>query len=171
MNEIISFEVTDYTDGGTHRLNRYTIYQDSSAQSGDAFYARMGRFFANGSIHKELGGAMTDSPDHVWLLAYEGEEDNRQIVAFSGCRFNADRSVAWFTETWVDPAHRNNGLFEQMFTLKFRLCVEIGARVVKGLANPASAAMFKRHDWQPTSVRGQWTHYEKHVESSAPVEA
>ena len=167
MNEIHEFEVVDYSEGNP-LLTRYTIYQDSSAESGDEFYARMGRFFANGAIHKELGGAMTDSPDHVWLLAY----DRDQIVAFSGCRFNADRSVATFTETWVAPAHRGRGLFERLFALKYDLCVEMGAQVVKGLANAASAAMFEGHGWQPTSVRGQWTHYEKRVGAgAAAVEA
>ena len=150
-------------------FDKYQICQDSSAESGHQFYALMGRFFASASIRRELGGPMSDDANHVWLMAYE--KGGEEIVAFSGVRFNADRTVATFTETWVAPEHRNNGLFDRLFTLKYDLCAASGARVVKGMANAASAAAFERHGWQATAVRGSWTHYEKRVQTAAPVEA
>lgn len=137
----------------------YIIYRDSSAENGDEFYRRMGRFFADATIRKELGGPMTDSPDHVWLVVLY----HREIVAFSGCRFSADRSTAWFTETYVLPEHRRRGLFGRLFELKYKLCAEAGARVVKGLANANSRPMFERHGWRVASVRGSWTYYDKEV--------
>lgn len=142
-------------------FDRYELFQDSSAASGDDFFRHMGRFFADPAIRKELGGPMSDSERHVWLMARS--MDTGEIVAFSGVRFSVDRRVAWFTETWVSPDHRNNGLFERLFTLKYDMCVAAGARTVYGMANPISAAMFERHGWQVASQRGQWSHYEKHV--------
>lgn len=137
----------------------YQIYRTSSADDVQ-FYCRMGRFFADAGIRKELGGPMSDSPNHVWLVVVRGGE----IVAFSGCRFNADRSVAHFTETYVLPEHRRKGLFGRLFDIKYDLCVAAGARVVKGLANAASRPTFERHGWRVASVRGQWTYYDKEVE-------
>lgn len=143
----------------------YCIYRSSSVADGD-FYCRMGRFFADPGIRKELGGPLSDSPDHVWLLVtsvHTGE-----IVAFSGCRFNAGRSAAWFTETYVFPEHRRRGLFGRLFDLKYELCAAEGARVVKGLANAMSRPMFERHGWRVTSVRGSWTYFEKQLEVITP---
>mgnify|MGYP003620175280 CR=1 FL=1 len=137
------------------------IWKSSSARDDREFYGRMGRIFADAGIRKELGGPITDSPDHVWLLVIEDDSD--EVVAFSGCRFNADRSIAWFTETYVFPEHRRRGLFGRLFQLKFDLCAAEGARVVKGLANASSRPMFERHGWRVTSVRGSWTYYEMEV--------
>ena len=144
----------------------YAIYRDGSAENAE-FYCRMGRFFADAGIRKELGGPMTDSPDHVWLLVMDN--NSGEIVAFSGCRFNADRSVAWFTETWVSPEHRRKGIFSRLFELKFDLCAAEGARVVKGLANAWSRPIFERHGWRVASVRGSWTYYEKEVSHAITV--
>lgn len=144
---------------------QYVILADSSAETGDEFYRRMGRYFADPAIRKELGGPLSDGPDYVWLLVYhEG-----QIVAFSSYRFDAAKGVAWFNETYVFPEHRRRGLFGRLFELKYELCVEVGARVVKGLANAGSRPMFERHGWRVASVRGSWTYYDKEVEHVVAV--
>lgn len=142
----------------------YQIYRTSSAGD-DQFYCRMGRFFADAGIRKELGGPLTDSPDHVWLVVMRGGE----IVAFSSYRFDAAKGVAWFNETYVFPEHRRRGLFGRLFDIKYELCVEAGARVVKGLANTTSRPMFERRGWRVASVRGSWTYYDKEVERVIPV--
>ena len=141
---------------------QYSIYGDSSTESGSAFYARMGRFFADAGIRKELGGPMSDSADHAWLIVLDN--NTAEVVAFSGFRLNADKSIAWFTETYVMPEHRRRGLFGRLFELKHDLCAAEGAKVVKGLANAKSKPTFERHGWQVTSARGQWTYYEKVTE-------
>lgn len=140
----------------------YRIYVDSSTQSGDEFYRRMGRCFADPGIRKELGGPLTDSPDHTWLLVYRDDE----LVAFSGWRRIGD--IAWFTETYVFPAHRRAGLFTRLFDLKYDLCAA-EARVVKGLANTLSRPLFERRGWRVSSIRGSWTYYEKKVEHESGI--
>lgn len=141
-------------------FNGYSIYQTNSRDN-PHFWCEMGRFFADKQIRKELGGPLDDSADHIWLVV---KDQTGEIVAFSSCRFNQDRSVAWFNETCVFPLHRRRGLFTRLFELKYRLCVAEGARVVKGLANALSRPMFEKHGWRVASVRGSWTYYEKVVE-------
>lgn len=147
------------------RFGEYGIYRDSSSESA-GFYCRTGRFFADATIRKELGGPLTNSPSHIWLLAADTTEQ-RDIVAVSGCRLQG--KVAWFTETYVCPEHRRRGLFARLFELKYALCVTEGAQRVRGIANSLSRPMFEQHGWRVTSVRGSWTYYEKEVEHDSII--
>lgn len=139
-------------------LGKYEIYEDDGATHD--FYCRMGRYFANKQIIKELEGPMFDDEYHVWLLAMlKGE-----IIGFSSCRFDElNKGIANFALTYVFPDHRRKGLYRCMFGIKEQMCINHGAKLIKGLANPLSKAVFDDSGWTATRQAGKWTYYQKEV--------
>ena len=141
---------------GTHR--KYKIFLASNKDR--HFYCQMGRFFSNYEIIKELEGPIYDADSYQWLLAKDGLE----IIAFSSCR-DAGNGTWWFNQTWVNPEHRHKGIYRKLFQLKTILCIENGAKVLKGTALTDSKALFEENGWTVTSIRGpRWTWFEKIVE-------
>ncbi len=140
------------------KYKNYNIYLDSRVISDD-FYCRMGRLFADRDIRRELEGPLDDSDQHTWLIVMYDDE----IVAISSYQYDPNKRIATFNETYVFPNHRNCGLFARLFDLKYRHCVEAGARLAKGMANEKSSGLFEQHDWTIASQRGKWTRFEKVV--------
>lgn len=136
----------------------YVIYEDDGASSD--FYCRMGRFFANKQIIKELEGPMFDDQYHVWLLAMQGDA----IVGFSSCRFDEmNKGVAHFALTYVMPDHRRKGLYRCMFSIKQQMCINHNAKFIRGIANPLSKAVFDESGWTAIRQAGKWKHFQKEV--------
>lgn len=117
------------------------------------FYCRMGRFFANRQIVKELEGPMFDDKSYMWVIASHGDE----IAGFSSCYFEDD--IARFGVTYVMPDHRRNGLYRHMFALKLAICTDRGAPEIRGLANPIASRMFIENGFAEVRKAGKWTHY------------
>lgn len=141
----------------------YRIYLDSSAESGNTFYCRMGRFFADKEIGKELAEPLYDSPTSLWLMATDAAGN---ICAF-GC-LDTERmekkGEAVMTFGYVLAAHRNKGLHMALFEARLRLAGEIGARTVYGVANGRSKATFERHGFTVVRVNGQYTYFRKELQ-------
>lgn len=133
----------------------FEIYQTSSLEPD--FYCGMGRYFADKQIVKELEGPMFNDDSYVWLIA---KLDN-QVVGFSSCRF--DEKGAHFGITYIIPDYRRKGLYRSMFLLKQELCVGRDVRVISGLANPVSKAVFDANGWTVSRQAGKWTYYKKEV--------
>ena len=140
----------------------YRIYLDSSAESGNTFYCRMGRFFADRQIGKDLAEPLYDSPTSHWLMATDAAGN---IVAF-GC-LDAERmekkGEAVMAFGWVAPEHRGAGLHTAIFEARLRLAGELGARTVFGVANGRSHKTFERHGFQVVRVNGQYTYFRKEL--------
>lgn len=140
----------------------YRIYLDSSAESGNTFYCRMGRFFADRQIAKELAEPLYDSPASLWLMATDAAGN---ICAF-GC-LDTERmekkGEAVMTFGYVLPAHRGHGLHTALFEQRLRLAADIGARTVYGVANGRSHKTFERHGFTVVRVNGQYTYFRKEL--------
>jgi N-acetylglutamate synthase-like GNAT family acetyltransferase len=95
----------------------------------------------------------------VWLIVRSGDE----IVAISSYQYDPAKRAAIFNETYVFPDHRERGLFGHLFDLKYQLCVEAGAKLVKGLANGRSSGLFENRGWEMVSQRGKWKRFERVV--------
>lgn len=136
----------------------YAIYEDDGASHD--FYCRMGRFFASKQVVKELEGPMFDDVHHVWLLAIkEGE-----IAAFGAVRFDEiGKGVANLTVVYVLPEHRRKGLYRHLFSLREQMCINRGAKLIRGLANPISKTVFEQSGYAISRVAGKWTHFQKEV--------
>lgn len=146
----------------------YRIYSDGSAKNGREFYARVGHLFVDKQIRKELGGPLDSSDDYIWLLVYD---QGAQLVAFSCLNLEqlTTRGEVWFDNAYVFPEHREHGLHGVMFDVRLRLARSCGARVLKGLATPASRAIFEANGFTVASTRGQYRVYRKEVTDEQPV--
>lgn len=140
----------------------YRIYLDSSTESGNTFYCRMGRYFADRSIANELTEPLYDSDTSLWLMATDA---GGNIVAF-GC-LDTERmerkGEAVMTFGYVLPKHRNHGLHTALFEARLRLAADIGARTVYGVANGRSKSTFERHGFTVVRVNGQYTYFRKEL--------
>ena len=112
----------------------YRVYLDSSTESGNTFYCRMGRFFADREVAKELAEPLYDSATSLWLMATDAAGN---IVAFGylDTRDMARKGEALVTYGWVAPDHRCAGLHTALFEARLRLAGELGAITVFGVAN------------------------------------
>lgn len=140
----------------------YKIFEDSSAESGNTFYCRMGWFFANREIARDLAEPMFDSPTARWLMATDGAG---AIVAF-GC-LDLERmerkGEAVLTYGYVMPGHRNQGLHTALFEQRIKLAQELGARTLFGVANGRSKHTFEKHGFNVVRVNGQYTYFRKEL--------
>lgn len=138
----------------------YRIYSDSSQKSGTEFYARIGHVLVDRQIRKELGGPLNSSDDYIWLLTYDSK---MHLVAFSSLNLEhlEKRGEGWFDNAYVFPEHRQHGLHRHMFELRLELARQCGVRVLKGLATPASRAVFEAYGFEIASTRGQYRVYRK----------
>jgi GNAT superfamily N-acetyltransferase len=140
----------------------YRIYLDSSAASGDRFYCRMGRFFADRQISRELEEPMFDGPDCHWLIAF----DDDRVAAF-GC-LDASRLArhgeALLTYGYVLPEHRGRRLHTALFAARLRLAGELGATVVRGVANDSSRRTFAGNGFDVVRQAGRFTHFRKRLD-------
>lgn len=140
----------------------YRVYLDSSTESGNTFYCRMGRFFADREVAKELAEPLYDSATSLWLMACDAAGD---ICAF-GCldtRDMARKGEALVTYGWVAPDHRGAGLHTALFEARLRLAGELGAITVFGVANGRSHKTFERHGFHVVRVNGQYTYFRKEL--------
>lgn len=139
----------------------YKIYRDSSTESGDAFYTRMGKQFASREVFKALEEPMFDTADHVWLLVYAGNE----LAAFACIDGGQMRKkcIAVLTYAYVMPAHRQHGLHGILFELRLSLAINMGAKMIRGVANGNSNSKFISHGFRSTRQNGRFTYYEKEI--------
>ena len=139
-------------------LSDYRIYEDDGATHD--FYCRMGRYFASKQVIKELEGPFFDDEYHIWLLAMAGDS----MAGFSSLRLDEmSKGVANFAITYILPDHRRKGLYRHMFSIKEQMCVRHRAKLIKGLANPLSKAVFDEQCWTATRQAGKWTYYQKEI--------
>lgn len=143
-------QVSEYKD--------YKIFEDDGASPD--FYCRMGRFFADKQVVKELGGPMFDDVHHVWLIAMQGDE----IAGFGAVRLDEmAKGIAHLTVVYILPLHRRKGLYRHLFGLREQMCIRHGAKLIRGLANPTSRAVFVEYGYQVVRTAGKWTHFQKEV--------
>lgn len=140
----------------------YRIFLDSSAASGNTFYCRMGAFFASRTVAKELAEPLFDSPDSHWLIACDAAGD---ICAF-GCvdaAKLASKGEVTLTYGYVRPEFRRQGLHHALFTARLRLAGELGAKVVRGVANGNSRQTFIEYGFERVRDNGQYTYFRKEL--------
>lgn len=139
----------------------YNIMLDSSSESGNAFYCRMGRFFADRQIAKDLGEPMYDSDTSYWVLVYKGNE----ICGF-GCleteKLNKT-GEAVITYGYVLPEHRKQGLHAALFEARLRLAAELGAQSVRGVANSSSRRLFEANGFENTRETKNYVFFSKEL--------
>lgn len=140
----------------------YKFWLDGSGTSGKLFYAEMGRFFSSREVHKELGGSIFDSPEHIWVLV----KHEREVVGFGSMdasRFEKS-GIVFLDWMYIVPEHRKKGLYAKLFEVRLTLAKEMGTKIVRGATSSAIAhRMFKKHGFYKWQDRGSWIYYEKEM--------
>lgn len=145
-------------------LGDIDIYLDSSAQSGDEFYARMGRLFANKVIVQELGEPFTDSPDHTWAVAiHDG------CVVGVGSLQDLGKKKGWLTHAFVCRLYRRYGVHRALFRARLEHARAIGLEQVQGLAVPTTVRTFEREGFSLAGKRGSFSLYELLLVQGVPL--
>lgn len=142
------------------RHNEYRIFQDSSRESGKAFYARVGHLFVDKEIRKEMGGPLDSNDEWIWLLVLDPAD---AIVAFAclNCERLATKREVWFDNAYVKPDHRQHGLHAMLTDLRMDLARSVGAQVLKGLARPTAYISFEARGFEVVRQNGQYRTYQK----------
>lgn len=139
----------------------HRIFQDSSRESGKAFYARVGHLFIDKEIRKDMGGPLDSNDDYIWLLVMD---EGDSIIAFACLDTGklASRGEVWFDNAYVFPDYRQHGLHAKLFDLRMQLVKTLpGAHLLKGLARPTARMAFEMRGFDVVSERGQYRVYQK----------
>ncbi len=140
----------------------YRIFLDSSAVSGNTFYCRMGRYFASREVAKELAEPLFDSPDAHWLIACAAAGDICAFACLDASKL-ASKGEVVMTYAYVFPEQRRQGLHHALFTARLQLAGELGAKVVKGVANGNSRRTFLEYGFEKVRDNGQYTYFRKEL--------
>lgn len=107
--------------------------------------------------HKEMGGPIFDDASQLWAIVYSGSS----VVGFGAIR-RAPHAVVWLDYCYIVPDHRRNGLYRAMLEARLGKCNELNAKSVRVVTRREQvASLLKSHGFEVSSVRGQWTYYEK----------
>lgn len=146
-------------DIGTCGLESYPVALMNSVDDHD-FYSIMGRFFCDKSVLDELEGPIYNHVGSEWLVV---KQNSDSVVAFSS--FRPVQNGRWmFGDTWVAPSVRRSGIFGHLFSLRESICIQRGAKELRGLANVLSRPIYERNWYSVTFRRGpRWTGFVKTV--------
>lgn len=126
----------------------------------DAFWIGMGPYSTSKVVHKELEGALTDSQQHEWILAWR----DTAVVGFTNMEIDKLRNNIRFIATYVVGGYRHQGIAIQLFDLRLQRAEALGRRpfVIKGLTpHPYIRRMFERHGFTLYQQRGKWAYYKR----------
>lgn len=138
------------------KLGDYTfVLVDKNA----AFWVAMGPLFTSKEIVKELEGPMFDDDTYSWIIAYDADENVAGFTSLTVARI--DKGVAECTAAYVMPDHRRKGLYRELFRQREKLGFELGAKELRGIANPTSKYVFEDEGWEVARMAGKWTHFRK----------
>ena len=133
---------------------RFMVRQRSDGE--ELFFAKMGRFFADTGIRKELGGSpLSDLPHSQWLTF---SDEAGRVIAFLLVEVTGKHMG--IKDGYVDPEHRGKKLLSQLIAHACDLAHSnecgIVARVRKGAQKHFAASQFEK-----TSEAGDWVSLEK----------
>lgn len=105
-------------------------------------------------VRRELGVAISSTPEYIWFLAYDGE----YLAAFAALE---PGKIAQLRHAYVLPRYRQQGLYRKLFDLRMAKAREIGAKAIRTIAAPSTAIIFKRYGFRLVQERGRYKIYEK----------
>lgn len=137
----------------------------SSKDDGDAFWIKMGRFFASKEIRKEFDGyPLNDSDKHYWFILTIGEV----VVSFLGLSLEklGSKKEVWITEMYTLPDHRQKGFSSMLLAEALEHIQSIkGAEMIRVIAHPKSHShiIFKKNNFTEECKKGNYTYYQRRV--------
>ena len=133
---------------------RFVIFRRSDGE--EIFFAKMGRFFADTTIRKEMGGSpLSDLPNSHWLTFYD---ENCRVIAFLLVEMR-DKLVR-IKDGYVEPAHRGQKLLSKLIAHAVDLAKSNGCDIV-ARARKSVLKHFAPSKFKKVSEDGNWVLLEK----------
>lgn len=132
----------------------YAVRVMTSAKQGRELFGHIGRFLASADVRKELGGyPINDGPDYVWLIALR----KRSMTCVGFLSYEITPEKATLRYTYVEEAHRGNGVFREMRRQFLALVDSAGVVAHATVCGDRAAAALKTYGFSPVGKpRGDW---------------
>ncbi len=136
-----------------------TITSFGSNYRPDVFWAKMGQFFASPAIRKELGLAMSDSPNHIWVVVTEGDGVSSNGLDSPVMGFGAivrKKDVCQLVHAYVLPEYRRRGVYREI--LAHRILIATGCKVqaIRATCTEMSRHALKARGFVEVGTRGKY---------------
>lgn len=111
-------------------------------------------FLVSPRVRRELGIAISSTPEYVWFLVYNGQK----LIAFAALE---PGETAWLRHAYIVPDYRSQGLYNELLDLRINEAVETGAKIIKTIAAPSTVDIFEKRGFRLVSERGKYKVCEK----------
>ncbi len=144
------------------KKNKVSYSLLTSAEDGEFFYAKLGRFFCSKEVTQEfLGYQVVDSPLRKWVVGFNKD----QAVCFASFDLaRAEQGIIMLCDAYVDPEYRLKGIYRDLFKLRLFTAARLALTpefVVKGIALEVSLKIFLENGFIKKSQRGRFSYMEK----------
>lgn len=118
-------------------------------------WLRIGAFFADKNIRKELGDPMNSDDNYHWFVSID---NNDTVNGFAAIELK--KSGAWFRHSYVFEASRNNGVYGELLTARMNFCRQQGDAIIPMItcvATSESLPSLLKLNFRPIANRGKYT--------------
>lgn len=134
-------------------MSKFTIRKTNDADP--SFRIDIYPFLVSQEVRRELGIAISSTPEYIWFLAYDG----KRLGAFAALE---PGETAQLRHAYVSPEYRKQGLYGQLLDLRIEEAQRLEAtKSIKTVAAPSTAEIFENHGFCLVARRGKYTIYEK----------
>ena len=113
-------------------------------------------FLVSYKVRRELGIAISSTPEYIWFLIYDGEN----LIAFAVLE---PGETAWLRHAYIMPEYREQRLYCELLDLRMNEANQVEAKSIRTIANPSTAETFERRGFSLVSERGKYKVYEKEL--------
>lgn len=118
----------------------------------------VGPLFCSRVVHRELGIAVTTSPEHVWFLAFSGEN----VAGFAAVEHKKSKAI--FRHAYVVSAYRDKGLYALLLEKRERYIFSKNKPcLMETVASQNSAGWLQKQGWIEQRRRGKYCVMHKEV--------
>lgn len=128
-------------------------YRLMCAEDGEKeFYSVMGKFFASMDIRREVGYAISNDDNRLWVVAFEGEH----VIGFAS--FGIDKKgCGHFYDAWIAEKHRHKGIYKIMTNYRMHWFVNHNISAIRIIVPPEGLEFYKKLGFTVETMRGKYS--------------
>ena len=121
----------------------------------DELWRRIGRYFADRKIRRDLGGPMSSDDTYTWWIA----EKDGAVAGFAA--IEAGKSAMILRHSYVLAPHRGNGVYAALLAARIAFAKAAAAKLIRTTATSMSLPKLLKAGFTAISDRGQYTVVER----------
>lgn len=130
----------------------------------EAFWAKMGPFFASPAVRNAVGGFMTSGPAFAWWVAF-GEQGD--VLGFCAAKREKAGRQVYLTYAYTVPAQRGQGVYTALFAARLAAVLTWpNVQRLYAVCSQPSVGMMDAHGFSPAGNRGQFIIMERILEAN-----